>query len=96
MAVAAAVACVVVACVYNCVCYCCPSLLDRARVATRDGATHSNECARSTAGRVAAVAVVAIAVVCVAVARVCVCVCVCVLGILPRSSPRSNARSRDA
>ena len=78
MAVAAAVACVVVACVYNCVCVIvAPSLLDRARVATRDGATHSNECARSTAGRVVAAAVVAVvAVVAACVLAACVCVLV--------------------
>ena len=69
--------CVVVAVVAACVaavCVCCPSLIDRAREATRDRATHISDCARSAAGRVVAAAVV---VACVAAARVCGRVCVC-------------------
>ena len=73
--VVAAVACVVVACVCACACVCCScvlfsvSLLDRAREATRDRATHGGDCARPTARCVVAV----VAAACVAVACVCVC-----------------------
>ena len=70
-------------CVYVrvCVCVCCfASLLDRARAATRDRATHSIACALSAARRVA-VAVVAAVVACVArcVVAVVVVVAACVV-----------------
>ena len=70
--VAVVVACVVVACVRVA-----PSLLDRAREATRDRATHSKDCARSTViwvGAAAVVAVVAVVAACVLAACVCVLV----------------------
>ena len=77
MGVVATVVVVVVAAVCVCVLPC-PSLIDRAREATRDRATHSNDCARSAAGRVVAAAVV---VACVAVARVYVRARVCVFSV---------------
>ena len=75
-------------CVCACVCVCVAHrsdwarllyvfafFLDRAREATRDRATHSNDCALPTAKCVAAVVVAAVAVVAVAAAaRACVCV----------------------
>ena len=64
-----------------CVCVCVATLLGRAREASRDRATHRNDCARPTARCVVAVVVAT----CVAVARVSVCVLyVC---LTPRSSP---------
>ena len=65
--VAVVVACVVVACVRVA-----PSLLDRAREATRDRATHSKYCARSAVMCVVAAAVVAVVAACVLAACVCV------------------------
>ena len=67
------------ACVCVCVCWF-ASLLDRARAATRDRATHSIVCALSAARRVA-VAVVAAVVACVArcVVAVGVVVAACVV-----------------
>ena len=58
VAAAVSVAYVAVArvCVCACVCVSSSSLLDRAREATRDRATHSRDCARSQARWVAAVA----------------------------------------
>ena len=78
MGVVATVVVVVAAAVCVCVCVAMPSLIDRAREATRDRATHSNDCARSAAGRVVAAAVV---VACVAVARVYVRARVCVFSV---------------
>ena len=77
MGVVATVVVAVVAAAWVCVLPC-PSLIDRAREATRDRATHSNDCARSAAGRVVAAAVV---VACVAVARVYVRARVCVFSV---------------
>ena len=109
VAVARACVCVCVCvCVRVCVCathrsdcarllFVSAFFLNRAREATRDRATHSNDCARPTAGCVAAVVVAAVAVVAAAArASVCVCVCVCACVALSRSSPRSSAQSRDA
>ena len=47
-------------------------LLDRAREAARDRATHSIDCDQSAARCVVAAVVVAVVVACVAAARVCV------------------------
>ena len=60
---AVAVAAAVVACVCVCVCVV-TSLLDHARVATLDRATHSNDCDRSAAERVVVAAVVAVVAAC--------------------------------
>ena len=91
--VAAVVPHVVAARARVCVCVCVSiydlaPLIDRAREAARDRATHSNACARSTA-RWVAVVVVAVAVVPYAVvARACVCVCLCCfVCFTPRSGP---------
>ena len=80
-------------CVRACVCvHCYASLLDRAREASRDRATHSSDCARPTARCV--VVVVAVAVVpYVVVARVCVCVCVCFASPLDRAREATRDRA---
>ena len=69
-----------------------PSILDRARVATRDRATHISDCGRSSAGRVVAAAVVAVAAACVAAARACVC-CVYSPSLLHRAREATRDRA---
>ena len=64
--VSVVVACVVVACVRVD-----PSPIDRALEATRERATHSTYCDRSTAMCVVAAAVVAVVAACVLAACVC-------------------------
>ena len=82
--VAVVVACVMVACVRVA-----PSLMDRAREATRDRATHSKYCARSAVMCVVAAAVVAVVAACVLAA----CVCACVgLFIIYRAREATRAR----
>ena len=97
--VTAAVVAVAAACVAAArACVCCvysPSLLHRAREATRDRATHINDCVRSVA-RCAAAVVVAVVAACVVAARVCVCFVAHPLIYRARAATRDRAtRSND-
>ena len=70
------------------------SLVDRAREATRDRATHINDRDRSTSGRVVAAAVAVVAAW-VAAARACVCVlCAVVFFALLLDRAREATRDR--